>query len=227
VSPLTNRYYAWPQASKRSIPFPYTTDCEKFAPGAEVQRRARERVRELLGIDERTYVFLAAAKFAERENPWAIIRSFEQLLDNDADVYLLALGDGPLFQDIRDYCVDQHIERIYFAGYVPFRDIQDYFFAADAFLHLAHCEPWGVSPQDALVAGLALITSQSVGSGRVFLTGALSRFLVPSTDILAASERMREIANKNFVSDSFSEAQHLAFNYGAEHCAHEWVDIDL
>ena len=227
VSPLTNEYYAWREDAKRSIPFPYTTDLDKFAPPEEAQVRARKRVRELLGISESTHVFLAAAKFVERENPWTLIRSYEQFSADDADVYLLALGDGPLLAEIRNYCVRQHIERIHFMGYVPFREIQNYFFAADTFLHFAHSEPWGVSPQDALIAGLSLIASEGVGSGKVFLSDALSRFLVVSTDHVIASERMREVADANSVTNAFSEAQHHALSYSAQICARQWVDRSL
>ena len=227
VSPLTNEYYSWREDSIRSLPFPYCTDLDKFAPQAEVRASVRKRAREILGISERTHVFLSAAKFAERENPWAIIRSYERVSADNPDVFLLALGDGPLLPEIRRYCVDRQIERIRFVGYVPFREIQEYFFASDTFLHLAHSEPWGVSPQDALVVGLSLITSHSVGSGKIFLTGALSEFLVASTDVAAASERMREVADENFASGAFSTAQHLAFTYSAQNCARTWVDLRL
>lgn len=227
VSPLTNEYYAWREDSKRSIPFPYTTDLGKFAPQREARGRARERMRELLGISGSTHVFLAATKFVERENPWALIRSYERLLADDANVYLLALGDGPLLPEIRRYCVREHLKRIRFMGYVPFREIQDYFFAADTFLHFAHSEPWGLSPQDALVAGLSLIASDGVGSGKVFLSGALSRFLVASTDQVEASERMAEVAEEDFVTSVFSEAQFRAFNHSVQICARRWVDLSL
>jgi glycosyltransferase involved in cell wall biosynthesis len=227
VSPLTNEYYAWPEDSKQSVLFPYSTDVKKFAPQTDVRLRGRTRVRDHLGISEGTHVFLAAAKFSERENPWAIIRSYERLYADGSDVYLLALGDGPLLKEIQNYCVDRHIERIHFPGYVPFRDIQEYFFAADTFLHFAHSEPWGVSPQDALVTGLSLITSHGVGSGEVFLTGALSEYLVDSTDVVTASQRMRAVADEHFVADTFSDAQSRAFTYSADNCARAFVSLNI
>ena len=60
---------------------------------------------------------------------------------------------------------DLRIENIYFCGYIPYLRLQDFFWAADVFVHLAWIGPWEVSPQDALVANMWLVTSNRVGSG--------------------------------------------------------------
>lgn len=223
VSPLTNLYYAWP-ASRRSLLFPYTTNERKFSPAMDVREHARKEIRDRLGIGDDSFVFLSAAKFVERENPWAVVRCFERLAAERDNVFLIALGDGALHGEIREYCRTRGVRSVAFPGFVPFRELQDYFFAADAFLHLAAIEPWGISPQDALLAGLGLIVTDRVGSGQVFLDGELSRFVVPFGAEDAIVERMRELAARGGDGyERFLPARAKATDYTAEACARRWV----
>lgn len=224
TSPLTNAYYAWP-SDRRSIPFPYTTNERKFAPGPAVRGTKRRAVRARLRIGAGSHVFLAAAKFIARESPWELVESFARVADTHADAHLIALGDGPLLAEIRRHCRAQGLDRITFPGFVPFRELEDYFFAADTFLHLVAVEPWGVSPQDALIAGLGLVTSERVGSAQVFLDGELRRFLVPFGNCGAAAERMRELADRRDGADLFAAARARTRDYTVDACARSWIGI--
>jgi glycosyltransferase involved in cell wall biosynthesis len=137
--------------------------------------------------------------------------------------YLLALGNGPQFREIEHYCAAHTLDRVIFPGFIPFRDLQNYFFAADTFLHLAEREPWGVSPQDALIAGLALITSNRVGAGLIFLQGELARFVVPFDDAAAAVERMIELCDDAAGAALFAPARAKAGDYTVVSCAERWA----
>jgi hypothetical protein len=226
TSPLTSTYYDW-VPSKRSIPFPYTTNAEKFAPAAAERLRHRRDIRARFGIDENAHVFLSAAKFVARENPWALIRSFEIVATRRPHTFLIALGDGPQLREIRNYCASRGLDRVLFPGFVPFRELQNYFFAADTFLHFAEREPWGVSPQDALIAGLALVTSDRVGAGLVFLQGDLARFVVPLSGAAAAVERMMELCDHPAGAALFAAARAKAEEYTVVSCARRWAGLAI
>lgn len=189
ASPLSRDYYAWPE-SKPVVLFPYTTRAAKFDPGPDARAAAAARVRGALGIPDGHKTFVSAAKFAARENPWQIIHSFERVASDRDDVALIALGDGRLLPEIRAYCDDRGLGNIHFPGYVAFTVLQDYFLAADFFVHFPEVEPWGVSFQDALVAGLGVAAGQNVGSARHFLRGDLTRFLVDTTDTALCAAAM-------------------------------------
>lgn len=225
VSPLTNQYYNWPSL-RLSIEFPYTTNERKFAPPQDQRLASRQRIRAELGLGENVCVFLSAAKFVNRENPWGIIKSFEKTktkrLMNTA---LVALGDGPLLDEITQYCRDRGLDNIFFPGYVPFARLQDYFFASDIFLHFAKVEPWGVSPQDALVAGLGLVASSWVGSANVLLQGPLSRFLVPLENTDEFPRRMIELANHPDIAGLFEPARNAANEFTVSSCAQRWAKL--
>lgn len=224
ASPLTTAYYAWP-AGRPVVPFPYTTNEEKFAPAAAERERRREATRRRLGVAPDAFTFLSVAKFAARENPFAVVKAFEEVVVERPRARLVAVGDGPMLAEVKAYCAGKPALRdVVFPGFVPFRQLQDYMFAADTFLHLAGIEPWGLSPQDALVAGLPIITSDRVGAGEVLLTGDLRRFMVAPSDTAATAERMLELSRGGGAADVFAPASAAAQDYTSMICARRWVD---
>jgi glycosyltransferase involved in cell wall biosynthesis len=226
TSPLTTAYYAWPK-NKRCLHFPYTTNEQKFSASPEERLRHRGAIRDRLGIAEDDYVFVSAAKFVDRENPWALIRSFEKVIRARTRAVLIAIGDGPQLAEIKAYVAKSGIQRVVFPGFIPFSQLQYYFFAADTLLHFAVIEPWGSSPQDALFAGLALITTDRVGAAQVLLEGSLRRFLIRPNDDATATERMIELCDSPDVKGLFSAARAKSQAYTAFACAQRWVAASL
>ncbi|MBB4200288.1 hypothetical protein GGD83_004117 [Rhodoblastus sphagnicola] len=222
TSPLTSAYYAWP-AARESVLFPYATNERKFAPPPEVRARKRAETRARGAIAPDAFVFVSATKFSSRESPWELVESYARIADI-GNIHLLALGDGPLLPEIKRECARRGLDRVTFPGFVPFRDLQDYFFAADAYLHLVAVGPWEVSPQDALVAGLGLVTTETVGSASVFLRGALRRFLVPFGDRALSAARMRELAFDPNSAAWFEPARLATGDYTVDATARRWLE---
>ena len=225
VSRLTTEYYAWPQ-TMRVCDFPYSTDENKFMPTDADRVEIRNQVRETLGIPDHMHVIVSAAKFVDRENPWLLIKSFEELTKKSNNVMLIAIGDGPLLMEIQDYSRKDKRALAVFVGYIPFREIQNYFFAGDIFVHLAKNEPWGVSPQDALLSGMKIITTDRVGSGKYFLVGPLSRFLV-SQGHEDSSNAMAELVGTSRFDPAFRAARDRARHFTVEETAQRFVDLDI
>jgi glycosyltransferase involved in cell wall biosynthesis len=223
VSPLTTAYYAWP-ARRRCVLFPYTTNEQKFIVDAAKRAERRSMIRAELGIDSNDHVFLSATKFVARERPADLVFSFIEVSRRNPRAHLVALGDGPLLAELRKTCAEQGVTRVHFPGFIPFRRLQDYFFAADTFLHLAAFGPWEVSPQDALAAGLQLVTSDKVGSGRMFLEGQLARFLVPLGDRTTAIARMVELSESDRFAALFAPARRRVAQYTASACAERLME---
>ena len=200
ISPLTLQYYGWP-VSRPHLQFPYSTPDDYGSLAAD-----RLRARRALGIENKAFVYLAVAKFVERENPGAVIRAFERLQRISARGRLVIVGAGPLFDRERRY-VRENVANASLVGYVPYSQLGTYFAAADTFLHLARSEPWGVSVQDALYAGLGVIASTQVGSARHLLKGQLARYLVEADDVVTTAERMAELLGVASVSARFAAAR--------------------
>ncbi|HEV2595155.1 MAG TPA: glycosyltransferase, partial [Sphingomicrobium sp.] len=138
ISELTRSYYGWPQG--HASLFPYCTDTAKFAPADRGARRQAKR--EALGIKDGVHVLLAVTKFAQREDPLEVLRVFQEVRRRRDDVILVMVGSGPLFRAVQATASDAGLKTaVHLAGYVPYAELQDYFFCADLFLHFPQREP--------------------------------------------------------------------------------------
>lgn len=221
VSPLTKDYYDWPD-KKPVIPFPYPS-LDYYAAIAE-SKEVRYKARDSLGIEKNAFVFLAVVKFVERENPAAIIRAFERVATNTERAHLLVVGSGVLFESQRKYVADRRIRNISMVGYIPFAELRTHVAASDVLVHLARLEPWGVSVQDALAAGLGVIAGKQVGAANQFLQGALSQFLVDCEDIPRIAELMLSLMAKSSVTEMFRGAREKVLDqYTCTAVARRWA----
>lgn len=222
ISELTTEYYAWTR-NREAWLFPYSTNRSKFetTPASTTVRRA---IRRQCEIPDEAFVFLAVVKFIERENPRGLIDAFKEVVAAHPESWLVVVGSGPQFDEIRQHAVDASIVHIVFVGYVPYAKLEQYFFASDVFMHLAKSEPWGISPQDALVAGMGLITSDKVGSGICHLKNELSRFVVPINDKNTVTERMVELISNRGQENLFKPAKDRVMNgFTADSLAIQWA----
>ncbi|PUE17943.1 glycosyltransferase [Limnohabitans sp. WS1] len=203
VSKLTASYYRWVDL-KKIWWFPYPSSKSKFSRNDDYTD-VRRNIRESLGIPMSHCVYLAVVKFVDRENPDGIIKAFHELSNWRTDASLLLIGAGPMEAQLKNMVENLEIKNVYFCGYVPYSTLQNYFWASDVFVHLAWVGPWEISPQDALVAHLGLVTSNCVGSGICHLEDELSRFIVNPDDPVAAARAMNEAGDAN-IDALFSRA---------------------
>lgn len=205
VSEMTTDYYKWP-VDRPIQSFPYCTNEKKFTRPVSVSQVQR-KIRSFFGIPNDAFIFLSVVKFVDRENPRAVIKAFERVVKIYPNTWLLMVGAGPNLESDQFYVKNLAIPNIVFAGYVPYIELENYFFSADVFVHLARCEPWGISPQDALLTGLGLIASNKVGSAVCHLADGLSHFLVPVENVDTATNKMMELINHKNIQYLFEPAK--------------------
>jgi glycosyltransferase involved in cell wall biosynthesis len=205
VADLSSRYYAWPAGKSQTL-FPYPTDILKFSPHEHIGMR--QAMRQKLNIPQDAIVLLCVAKFVDRENPMDVIRTYVEAYRRIGNIYLIAVGSGELMPSMEALAAEQSAgENIRFVGYVPFAELQDYFFASDIYLHLAKREPWGVSVSDALCAGLGVVTTDHVGAGVELLRDELQKYVVPIGRPDLVATLVCDLVKQNAIGETFAAAR--------------------
>jgi glycosyltransferase involved in cell wall biosynthesis len=146
------------------FPYPYGIDVETLRGQAVAARQQRGAIRSRLGIGPDDFVVLGIVKFVERENPWVLLKAFASLRTRSSKAHLVLVGDGALKEPMLEYIAGSGVPGVHFPGYVPYRSLAEYYGIADVFVHPARFEPWGVSVQEALVCGVPVVASKTVGS---------------------------------------------------------------
>lgn len=131
-------------------------DTKKFA----TCHITREEKRQDLGIPSDSFVLLSVGELQERKNHRIVIEVLNKLRDGRI-IYLL-VGQGELEDEfkvlISKYKLEENIQILGFR-----KDIVELCVAADVFVHPSIREGFGISPMEAMAAGLPLISADVNG----------------------------------------------------------------
>ena len=98
---------------------------------------ARARVRAMLGVPDEAVLFAAFGKMTAEKRIGAILRAFDAIASERADVHLLLAGDASEFPALgRERSASAHAARVHVCGHIPDEAIGDYLAASDACLCL-------------------------------------------------------------------------------------------
>ena len=98
---------------------------------------ARGRMRASLGVPDEAVLFAAFGKLTAEKRVGAILRAFEALARERADVHLLLAGDALDYPALEQECASStHAPRVHVSGYVADEAIGDYLAASDVCLCL-------------------------------------------------------------------------------------------
>lgn len=176
--------------SARISLFPYGVDVERFAREAGTLQAERTNIRARFGIPAAVKVILAVAKMNAREAPWDLLGALEGL--DRPDLWTVLVGDGEQLAALRARVEQRGLERVVFAGYVPYAELASCYAMADVFVHAPAEEPWGVSVHEAIACGLPVVASSRVGAARDLVLQGRNGFVYPWGD--AAELRAKLVA---------------------------------
>jgi glycosyltransferase involved in cell wall biosynthesis len=122
-----------------------------------------------------------------------VIDAFNQLADVRPEWDLLIVGDGPLASELRDRVPERLRSRVIWTGFLELEEVKLAYHAADVLVLASDREPWAVVVQEAMAAGLTIVSSDIVGAahelvedhvnGRIFAAGKLEALANALADV--------------------------------------------
>jgi glycosyltransferase involved in cell wall biosynthesis len=150
-----------------------------IARGAGTARGAQ--IRQQLSIPAGARVLGCIANFADHKDHRTLLRVFQALAEKEENVYLLLVGDGPLYAAIRaESRRIPYADRIIFTGYQE--DVYPYLMSFDVFVLTSYLEGLCTSLIDSLVCAVPIVASRTGGIPEVVQDGK-NGFLVEVRDI--------------------------------------------
>ncbi len=131
--------------------------------------------------------FLCVSRLIPAKNLRFLIKSFSRFLESDynkpADLKLIILGDGPLEDSLREQ-IQQHnlTERIILKGFVHMDEVRNYYQHSIALVLASISEPWGLCLNEAIAAGLPVITTNLAGAADDLIVDGISGYLFSPDD---------------------------------------------
>ena len=118
----------------------------------------------------KTLKIITISRLIPSKNVKSVIRFCNSLVPYWDSIELTIVGDGPLFNELKDYSSKFDRLHLTFTGYQSRENIFKLLMKSDLFVFFPLNEGWGVAPVEASLCGLPLIVSDDVPSVTSFLS---------------------------------------------------------
>jgi glycosyltransferase involved in cell wall biosynthesis len=139
-------------------------------------------------------MFLFCGQMIARKGVDLLLAAFDRLVATGANVELLLVGreaDLPGFMQAVSAAARK---RIRYEGFQAPESLPEYFGRSDVFVLPSRHDGWGVVVNQALAAGLPVITSDAVGAGVDLVENGLNGMCVAANDVEALYQALRTVA---------------------------------
>jgi len=132
----------------------------------------RRQIREEYGIPKDVRLLMYAGRLAKEKNLEFLSRVVARYMKANKDVWFLIVGDGPERKDIEKFFEDDGLaNKTIFTGYVPHKEIKDYYKASDLFVFASLTETQGLVVLEALASGTPVVAIAYKGVANVLVNG--------------------------------------------------------
>ena len=191
--------------SKKLFYMPYGIDNSMFQATPELKDRWRQDVRAELGLGANTCVFIYTSKHRNPKRPGDAVAAF-CALPPELDIALIMLGDGDLRPEAERIFRDRgRGHRVFFLGSRLYSQLPQMLAAADVFVFTS-IENWGMAINEALAAGLAVITSDQVAGWLNMVSPGVNGFIFRAGFIQALTAHMITLAVNRHLVESMKHA---------------------
>ncbi len=152
----------------------------------------REEIRKKLGFNKSDVVLMNLGRIEEEKNISFLIDSVVQLMKKHQQAKLLMVGEGSLRKPIREKMKKEGLtSRAVLPGLVKQENVQDYYSAGDIFVHSSLSETQGITTNEAMTVGLAVVAVRATGPIDAIDDGRTG--ILTDNDIDEFTERIEEL----------------------------------
>ena len=187
--------------------FPYTVDNERFAAASVLAASERDALRDELGVSRDHPVILYASKLERRKHPDDLLRAARRLAGEGVEFSLVIAGSGEMGPELAALAAEPGGPRVVFPGFINQAQMPKLFGACDVFVLPSHDEPWGLIINEAMCAGLPIVTTTEVGcapdlirpgeNGALFEVGDIEQLVQALRPLLRNSDLRRQMGARS------------------------------
>ena len=152
----------------------------------------RRKIRHELAIDDRGPVFLFVGRLEPIKGIDLLLSAFGEL-DPSVEARLVIVGDGTQRREVEKAM--ERDTRIVYRGRLESQALWAQFAAADALIAPSRSDAWGLSVNEALTAGLAVVMSDAFGCADDLIRPEENALVVPAGSQVAVSEVLKRLSS--------------------------------
>lgn len=158
-------------------------------------------------------VMVAVGSLVKRKGMHMAIKILAKVVKNYPEAKLIIIGDGPEMENLKNLANSlKVIRKVDFVGHINFQNLPDFYRKANIFLSMSLAESWGQVYVEAMISGLPVIASKTVGASEIVLDGQTG-FLVRQKHWQEAAEIILKLfKDRERLLIMSQEAQRVAIN---------------
>jgi glycosyltransferase involved in cell wall biosynthesis len=170
----------------------HVVDAEYFASESAAARPARDVIRSQLGLSGVVFVYIGRLWWGKGTGPLlAAYTALERELPGGTS--LLIVGDGPEEVRIAQLARSEGLS-VKLAGFRQRAELPSMYAAGDVFVFPTLGDPYGLVVDEAMAAGLPVISTTAAGEIRERVVDDVNGYLVPPNDPVALAAAMHRLA---------------------------------
>ncbi|NCC11130.1 MAG: glycosyltransferase family 1 protein [Bacteroidia bacterium] len=219
IGTLNKEYYQNFGISKNKIYFaPFCVDSNLFDIGKQ-KESVRARVRKELQIQYNKYVILFVAKLTDQKRPYDLLAAFANLKMRHPDAVIVYAGSGEQKQALQIEAKNKKLD-VRFLGFVNQKKLPELYAASDIFVLPSDREAWGLVINEAMIAGLPVITTYDVGAAPDLVIGKGTGQVYAPGDVGALTAILDEwLSNPAKIKVMGEKAKSLISKWDVKNCA--------
>lgn len=166
---------------KKIVIVPNTIDTGLFLKQVSESRKRASQIRTNLKIPFGHKIVLYVGQFIHRKGVDILLKAFKKL--GRPEVWLLVVGYGEERGEYENLIHKHHIKNVQIISGDTKNMITDYYCLADCFVLPSREETWGLVVNEAMSAGVPVIVSDKVGSGRDLVIEGKTGYVFPSENV--------------------------------------------
>jgi glycosyltransferase involved in cell wall biosynthesis len=205
--------------SHRTWPVTQSIDVAHYARARSIDPQLREHRRQELGLHG--CVFLYAGRLWSGKGVATLLAAYQQVRDRCPDVSLIIAGDGPDEDRLR--AASSTTPGVAWLGFVQPTELPKIYALADVMVFPTLGDPNGLVVEEAMAAGLPVISTSAAGDIRRRLPEGIAGHIVPPANADAFADRMLDLARAPRRRAAMAQAgAHIADQYVTEAYAEDF-----
>ncbi|MEX2093803.1 MAG: glycosyltransferase family 4 protein [Pirellulales bacterium] len=194
---------------------PCLPDLDLFARG---QPEHLGGFRRKYGLRQDRRYLLYSGRLAPQKRVDLLVDAFAAVADARPEWDLIVVGDGLCGDDLRRRVPERLRSRVIWTGFQELEGCVAAYHAADVFVLPSDREPWAVVVQEAMAAGLPVVSSDVVGAARDLVEDRVSGRIFPVGNGAALEQAILDVTDAQAIAD---------YQRGAKSALAEWrVRVD-
>ena len=160
-----------------------------------VSQSEKEKLRKELCLKNRKIV-LTIGQFIERKGFDVLLEAWSDL---DDEYQLLIVGGGELKESYMRLIHEKKYENVHLLDFVPFKEIHQYYEAADLFVLPTREDIWGLVINEAMAYGLPVISTDRCVAGLELIEEGVNGAIVPVGDSISLHHQMKHYLDSSIL----------------------------